>query len=266
MPQNRVRRFLITLVLLAASLALLSGTAGASPPDPDSPDCWVRNTSTGVVGSDLQAAIRDADPGVRLRLRGTCHGGFQFSEDIILHGPATLSAEQCYEGYCFAADIVADVYSANVKFKDLVITDGYSTHMGGGIYNSGNLTLSNTAVRGNWAEDGGGGIFNEGTVRLNRSSSVTDSYLLYGDGGGILNHGTLILNGRSRVERNEATRGGGIYSDGRVVLNHRATVTANSAWDGEDGGGLLNEGGSVWFSPRWRGTLCGNSPDDWPTC
>lgn len=263
MSMSRSRRSFVTLVLLVASLAMLPGSAGASPPDPD---CWVRNTDTGVIGSNLHLAIGEAAPGVRLRLRGTCYGPFQFDEDITLHGPATLSGEDCYEGHCFAADIVAHVYSANVKFKDLVITDGYSTHMGGGIYNYGNLTLSNTAVRGNWAEDGGGGIYNEGTVRLNRSSSVTDSYLLYGYGGGILNHGTLILNGWSRVERNEATRGGGIYSDGRVVLNHRATVTANSAWDGEDGGGLLNEGGSVWFSPRWRGTLCGNSPDDWPTC
>lgn len=263
MSTNRIRVLLVMLAVVAASMAILPGTAVASPPGPDSQDCWVRNTNTGVVGSELHVAIRDSSPGDRLRIRGTCHGGFQISRDIILQGPATLSGEFCYPGGC-DADIVLNIYSGKVKLKNLVITDGYSTHLGGGIYNSGgDVTLSNTAVRGNWAEDGGGGILNDwGTMRLNWHSSVTDNWLLYGDGGGISNHGKLILNAWSRVERNDGAFGGGIHNTGRVVLNRNATVTDNHA---EIGGGVLNEG-VVHYSPRWNGTLCGNDPDDWPGC
>jgi hypothetical protein len=223
----------------------------------------VKNTSNGVTGSDLQGAILAADQGDLLKVRGTCTGSFYMNQDITLVGPAKLSGGTCNDYYCDAG-IVVTVDAGNVKLKKLMITDGYSTYEGGGIHNYGHLTLSSTAVRGNWAEDGAGGILNEGTLTMNWYSSVTDNWLLYGSGGGIWNRGTLIMNGWSRVEGNSATWGGGIYNQGTVVMNRRATVTANVA--GIYGGGLVNDGGVVWYSPRWHGTLCGNTPDDWPTC
>ncbi len=178
---QRAPRLLAVLTALAMAVSGSSPASAADLPGGSSPDCWVQDTSTGVVGADLRVAIRDADVGVLLRVRGTCTGGFQVNRD---------------------------------------------------------LTLSSTSVRGNVAEDGGGGIYNEGRVIMNWSSSVSDNEVLFGEGGGISNPGT-------------------------VVLNRAATVTANQA---EASGGVFNDGGAVRFSPRRKGTLCGNTPDDWPTC
>lgn len=266
----RRRHAALSAVLLALGLVLLLVAAVPTSADPSGADCEWRIASSGATGTDLAQATAGAASGDRIHVRGTCNDpfGFQFHDDVTLIGPATLTANRCPDDPdvpCFPDGIVVDVAEgANVKLRSLLITDGYSTHQGGGIYNSGNLVLSSSRVVGNWAEDGGGGIYNEGFLKLNWRSRVADNWLLFGDGAGIKNHGTVILNAWSRVEGNfSANRGGGIYSDGRVVLNRAATVTGNSA---SEGGGLFNDGGSVSFSKRWHGSLCGNTPDDWPGC
>lgn len=45
-------------------------------------------------------------------------------------------------------------------------TDPLAAFFGGGIYNRGNLSLTNTTVTGNRSEGVGGGVFNEGTLTL----------------------------------------------------------------------------------------------------
>lgn len=263
MVWQRIPRLFAVLTALAMGVFGSGPASAADPSVGPSPECWVQDTSTGEVGADLRGAIRDASSGALLRVRGMCTGGFHVSRDITLVGPATLSGQTCVDGNCFG-HIAVSVTGGNVKFKNLVVTGGESTHNGAGIYNQANLTLSSTSVRGNVAEDGGGGIYNEGRVIMNWSSSVSDNQVLFGEGGGISNHGTLIMNGRSTVEHNGALyAGGGIFNRGTVVLNRMATVTANQA---EASGGIFNDGGSIWFSPRWNGTLCGNTPDDWPRC
>ena len=65
------------------------------------------------------------------------------------------------------------------------------TFWGGGIFNSGTLTLTNSVVSGNASADNGGGIYNDGTLTLiNSTVSGNDADFL---GGGILNSGTLTL-------------------------------------------------------------------------
>lgn len=267
MSRNLFR--LLPAVAALAVLPVLVGGSGASAAA-DAPDapvaapavCWVRNARTGVVGADLQVAIRDAGSGDVLVVRGTCTGGFTVERDLTIVGPATLHGGPCTPDVC-EADIVVTNVGARLRLRYLLVTGGYSTWDGGGIQNSGTLTLDSTRVVANWAEDGAGGILNEGRLVLNGSSRVADNWLLYGEGGGILNRGTVVMNGTSRITGNSATEGGGIYNEGTVILNRGATITGNSA---EVGGALLDVTGRVWFSPRWYGTLCGNTPDDWPTC
>lgn len=267
MLTRSIRRLTAAVALVAApltfSLVAAVGDAAAGTDAAHAPACWVKNTSTSATGADLQAAISAAEAGDVLVLRGVCAGNFSISRDITLVGPAELNGTSCIDGHC-SGGIVLWVDRAAVTLKYLTITGGASTYDGGGIQNFGNLTLVSTAVRGNWAEDNAGGIYNEGRLVLNGSSTVSDNWTYYvGNGGGILNRGTLIMNRTSTVTRNSTTNGGGIYNQGTVVMNRASSVTGNTA---EVGGGILNNGGHVWFSKRWHGTLCGNTPDDWPGC
>jgi CSLREA domain-containing protein len=120
---------------------------------------------------------------------------------------------------------------------------GFWAWYGGGIYNSstGTLTLNNSTVAYNSGFETGGGIFVEesGTVTLN--NSTVNGNIAYVNGGGISNRGTLTLN-NSTVSGNDATRGGGgIDSSGSMTLNN-STVAYNTAnideYDWARGGGI----------------------------
>ena len=109
------------------------------------------------------------------------------------------------------------VVSARVKLTNLKITGGDVSYSGGGIRNTGTLTLKSTEVIGNSAAAGGGGIYNrKGTVNL-RDAVVLGNTATYG--GGIYSHaGTLTLRGTSSVMGNTADSdddgsetGGGIF-------------------------------------------------------
>jgi hypothetical protein len=96
---------------------------------------------------------------------------------------------------------------------------------GGGIANSGTLTLTNSTVSGNNAEVGGG-IFNyDGTLTLT-NSTVSGNTADFG-GGGIYNGGTLTMT-NSTVSGNTATEGNSISNAGFGTM----TLT-NSLVDGD---------------------------------
>ena len=107
--------------------------------------------------------------------------------------------------------------------------------MGGGLSNSGTLTLRDSTVSGNTAGLGGG-LSNSGTLTLTNStvSGNTASTL---HGGGVVNFGyTLLTN--STVSGNSAhLEGGGVYTAGTFTLKN-STVSSNTA--GNMGGGVFN--------------------------
>ena len=117
-----------------------------------------------------------------------------------------------------------------------------------------NIIIRNGKVTG---DTGGGGIFNSGTVTLKNSTLSGNSAtftLIGGRGGGIYNNGTLtILN--STLSGNSADRfGGGVYNDTGTITLQNTTLSANSA--GTSGGGLNVNGGTVTLQ---NNTLSGNS-------
>jgi CSLREA domain-containing protein len=145
--------------------------------------------------------------------------------------------------------------SFNATISGLTIANGnLPGGVGGGIYNSANLTLSNDTISGNIANAGGngGGVFNDfGTVTITNStlsansvSSTTDP----GSGGAIFNKGgTLTLTnstlyGNSAIGPDGTDSGGGILSNvGNVTLTN-TTVSGNRA---DLGGGLRSINGAV---------------------
>jgi hypothetical protein len=125
-----------------------------------------------------------------------------------------------------------------VTISALTLTGGYAAYDGGGIDNSGTLTVTNSTISGNSADGNfsdGGGIFNTGTLTVTNSTISANSA---DDGGGIFNgyYGTLTVT-HSTISANTADGyGGGIDNSGTLTVTN-STISDNSAdW----GGGIYN--------------------------
>jgi hypothetical protein len=176
--------------------------------------------------------------------------------------------------------------SANLTLNYLTIQNGnphavnnYGSMQparGGGIHNSGTLTLHYVNVTGNKTDNGGsgspggygGGIYNEGAAYLYNS---TISGNLTGDGsdskeggggGGLMNayNATATITNTTIADNQTGAggatyyggHGGGIYNQGTAILsnvtisgNHTGNGTGGtSGGDGGSGGGIYNDGGA----------------------
>jgi hypothetical protein len=109
---------------------------------------------------------------------------------------------------------------------------------GGGIYNQGTLTLTNTTVSGNGGAYFGGGIYNQGTLTL--SNSTLSANTCEGAGAGVHNEDVLSVYS-STISGNNVSNGpgGGIVNNGTLLLS-LSTLSGNLAYD--YGGGMLNQG------------------------
>lgn len=129
---------------------------------------------------------------------------------------------------------------ATVTIADVAIAGGYRTG-GGGVSNSGTLTLRNVVVRDNtaWAGEGfqafGAGVFNTGTLTLEDSTVRDNTAIGIGDdersgwGGGIHNRGSLTVTG-------------GTISGKRGSRRRRAVQRRRSDNDDEHSEQQLSEG------------------------
>lgn len=120
-----------------------------------------------------------------------------------------------------------------VEMSNVTIRDGFAD-LGGGIGNSGTLTMSDTTLANNRASGDGGGMHNAGTAIISSSTFVqnhADGYSYgSGSGGGILNsaNGNLTL-ASSTLAQNRAQRGGGGISNSGVAAISAATLKGNFA-------------------------------------
>ncbi|MBI3241624.1 MAG: M4 family metallopeptidase [Chloroflexi bacterium] len=125
------------------------------------------------------------------------------------------------------------VYSGvTTRIEQFIIRNGSSIYTGGGIYNEGNLTVSNSVISNNSSKDGGGVSGAGGSIILRNStiSSNTASSM----GGGIFNQSnsrTVLIN--STLANNAASWGGGIYLYGPLKLQN-SILAKNTALQGPD--------------------------------
>jgi hypothetical protein len=243
----------------------------------------VTNTSdTGVSGDgSLRGELAAAASGDTIAFAGSLkgktitlsHGELALSQSLTIAGPVanpvTISGNQASRVF----DITSS--SAIVTLSGLTITQGHAGEgggiyntgtltvsqctlsdnsasvlfgVGGGIYNRGTLTVSQCSLSGNRAVDVGGvggGIYNaRGTVTVSQSSLSGNSASEHG--GGILNaFGTLTVS-QSSLSDNSAFQGGGIDNTGTVTVS-QSSLSGNSA-SGGYGGGILNVFGTVTVS------------------
>ncbi|MCP4211455.1 MAG: hypothetical protein GY764_08245, partial [Halieaceae bacterium] len=144
--------------------------------------------------------------------------------------------------------------AGNFSVDNITIQNG-STSWGGGIYNDGTLTVTNSALSGNVATSGGGGIYIGGGGTLNVTNG-TFSGNSANNGGGIVSYGGTLTVANSTFSSNSSTdSGGGISSDESLVTVTNSTFSGNSA--DNDGGGILNSAGTTLkmtnstFSGNW---------------
>ena len=165
----------------------------------------------------LRAAITNAAPGDTIVLAAngtyTLDGTeLEIVKKLTINGRgATISGNA-------ASRVIYVENTGNLTLRDVIITGG-SAEEGGGIFNSGTVTLKDkSSVTGNTASVSGGGINNEyGTVTLKDKSSVSGNTATGGNGGGIFNGGTVTLSDKSSVSGNTAAgNGGGIYNGGTL--------------------------------------------------
>ena len=161
---------------------------------------------------------------------------------------------------------VFQISEGNVAISDVTIRHGNIANAnGGGILNQGiraNLTLSNSTVSGNTAISlpggpfpvgNGGGIHNSGTLTM--TSSTVSGNAVSGNparGGGISNEaGGHVTLSNSTVSGNTASRGGGIANYGGTLALNSSTISDNTAGVG---GGIINANVEI---PDWTfyGTL-----------
>ena len=238
----------------------------------------VTNTNDSGAGS-LRQAIADSHggdtvgfslgiPGQTIALSS---GELTINHDLTIDAPLyfgllTLDVTGTGLGQSRPPSRVFEITSGSVVIIKNLAIDNAASDKGGGILNSGTLTLDNCVVDNCTAEGNGGDIYNDGTM------TISSGYILEGraqpsgdsDGGGIYNAGTLKIDSSTIGSEypdfgNFATgNGGGIYNAG----SGSATITnckilSNSAVG--NGGGIYNAGGTVVITSS---SISGNSASD----
>jgi hypothetical protein len=254
---------LVLLLLALASVGPRSATAAVLTVT----DCG--DTTPGGAPGQLRRLITDAVPGDTIVIPGcliTLTGAA--NEDDNAGGDLDITKALTIRGAGARATIidgglidrVFDVNPGglplpplnNVTISDLMVRNGRGGTRGGGIRNTGNLTLQRVVVRNNVVlqgtlEAGGGGIANEGVLHAEEITVEGNSASgpVIQSGGGIHNAGTLTLT-RSTVNGNVVaaaetfSNSGGIANSGTLTLID-STISSNHG--GHDGpGGILNTG------------------------
>ena len=122
---------------------------------------------------------------------------------------------------------------------------------GGGIYNRGTVTISDSTISGNRAGHGwnGAGLYNAGTMTIT-NSTISGNSISGGNGGGLLNAaGGMVTIANSTISGNSLGQGGGagILNDGGTVAITNSTMSENATTNFVPtlGGDLANSSGTV---------------------
>jgi len=212
-------------------------------------------------------------------------GDLDLTDEVVITGAGPSETIVDADGIDRVFHVLA---GAAVELAGLQIVGG-SEFDGGGIYNAGTATVTDSTISGNTADDGGGGIFNAGTATVTDSTisgntalglfffsdggggiynagtaTVTDSTIsgntalglfFVSHGGGMFNAGTATVTD-STVSGNTADVGGGIHQEGIGTLTLTdSTISGNIAGDG-DGGGIYTNIGTVTVTGS---TISGNT-------
>src|SRR6266480_1594970 len=152
---------------------------------------------------------------------------------------------------------------------NVIVSASFDANSGGGIHNSGTMTLNQVIVNNNNAVfcgcgtgvPSGGGISNTGTMII--IAGTVQSNMGFASAGGIFNTGMLTITGSTIVNNQTGNpghfggSGGGIINDGTMTIQD-STISGNTARGGDiqggEGGGISGNNNTITNS-----TITGNS-------
>jgi HYR domain len=198
-------------------------------------------TSPDQPCATIQHAVDQSGAGDLIRLGpGTYVENVTVSQSVTVQGDGTT-------GSTVNGNNTNSVFIINngvtATLDTLTITNGTASAAnsseGGGILNSGALTVTGCTINGNHAPSGtstgqGGGISNASPAStLTVINSTISGNSAGGQGGGISNAGTAtVVN--STINGNSAPQGGGVFNGENATLNLTNTIIAGSLGGGGD--------------------------------
>ncbi len=220
-----------------------------APSGNDANDCLSSVTACLTIG----AAISKASAGDTISIAA----GTYAETDIVITKDLTLAGaganKTTIDGTAPSDSRVIDVRSGTVRVSGVTIWGGNAS-AGGGVANTGILTLYEVVVTGNIGKgNGAGGIFNTGGGKLTLLSSAVSNNVTISEttamtgtvgrsGGGIYNdaNSTMTIVG-STISGNRSGNGAGIFNaeDGTITISG-TTILNNQAES--SGGGIYNDG------------------------
>ncbi len=226
---------------LLASLGLASRTAHAQP------------AATSIVSTcddaTLRNAINNAASGDTITFG--CSGTITLGSTLVISKNLTLDGSGQNVTLSGGGSVQVLSVNSGVSFtlNDLTVAHGLTSGDGGGLFNNGTVSISNSTFANNegrfggTARGGGGGLYNNGTMSISNSTFANNSASGGNAGGGLENFGTVSIS-NSTFANNSAFAGGGLITFGGTVSISNSTFANNSAPDGF-GGGLNNQVGTV---------------------
>jgi len=219
---------------------------------PASPPQALNDTHTvcasGCDFSSIQAAINSAVDGDTIDLAAeTFTEAVTIDKSINLEGdgPENTIVQAAGEPGIATSRVITITSGITVTIENITIQHGnaigdYPDSSGGGIYNSGTLTLNNIVATNNFADGTGGGILSTGFGAFSTNLTINDSLVRENtaqNAGGIYLEGWFTA-ANLIVQENQATsgNGGGIYLDGRATIIN-SQIISNTA---DTGGGIYN--------------------------
>jgi hypothetical protein len=198
-------------------------------------------TSSTVSGSSAGGdnGCRTDDPAMLCS-----EGGGIWSEGTLTLVDSTISGNSSHfgggvanrEGSLTVIDSAVLMNSAEGCRVGAVLCSG-----GGGVWNSGMLTMQNSTVSGS-SSDWGGGIFNRGLRAPTLTNSTVSGNSAGFDGGGLLNFETLTLTDCTVADNFAGQSGGGVANEAGTLEVTHSTLSGNTA--ASAGGGMFNPAGA----------------------
>lgn len=170
---------------------------------------------------------------------------------IIGPGPAALTIRNIAP--LSTTSRVFNITNFVVNLSGMTITDGNVTGMGGGIQNTGTLTITNCVITNNDSSGVGGGLRSSNTLTL-MNSVVSGNASTASTSGGISFAGTNLTIGKSTISGNTSFGNGGgmnISASASATISN-STISGNTA--GASSGGMFTNRGTITYT-----TISGNT-------
>jgi hypothetical protein len=260
--QHVAAGLVIALLIVAptARSTIAAGTWYAAPGGSDSNTC----ANPASPCATINAAIARASAEDMIKVAAGTYANQDSTQEVVLvnkdihlsggwsedfdnqDGLSVIDGQNARRGMTTAADTESTLEFFIIQNGLAPLTEN-PRHFGGGIYNQGVLTVTNSIITNNRTSHWGAGIFDRGTLTLDRSSVSGN----FGDnnqeswGGGIYtDFGATTLIQNSAITGNKAYEGGGILIRQSNVVINNTTISGNEAYGW--GGGILNGyGGTV---------------------